>query len=159
MTSNVVGLDVYYKNDKIGTFKIPANSPETTGAFSKDLVFFPTATSLGLRYIFTLQPIDLDMDTYFQDSLYYFILIDEFGNQLVDLTGLVVDRQIRCCIAKKLNNSIKECNGCMNVKDLKEINTIHAYLIGAKSAIRTLNPSLTMCALNIIEEICSNCSC
>jgi hypothetical protein len=149
-------LKVYHQNILLGEFTNP--SVPTTGAFSKDLIFAPTSTSLGLKYIFTITPEDIGMDTYFDDFLYHFELFSA-DEKINPLFGLIVDRQINCCIAKKIAETIKECDGCKDTKSLAEINTIHAYLTGAKAAIRMEDVSTALCALQIIENICLSCGC
>lgn len=150
-------LDVYHKNVLIGYFNTAG-----TGDFTKPLVFASTATSLGTKYIFTIEPADIGMTTYFDDYLYHFILSNA-GSSPEDLFGTIVDRGIMCCMTKALEASIAECGGCDAVTStdaqLAKINAMHAYLIGAKAAIRMKSVTTAMCALAVIEANCDDCGC
>lgn len=150
-------LDVYHQNIKIGYFNTAGN-----GSFTKALSFGSITTSYGTRYIFTITPEDIGMDTYFDDYLYHFILSNA-GLSAQALFGTVVDRGIMCCMTKAMEASITECGGCDAAStasdELDKIATVKAYLDGAKAAIRMKSVSTALCALKVIDSYCADCGC
>lgn len=150
-------LDVYHQNVKIGYFNTSG-----TGSFTKQLSFASTMTSYGGKYIFTIVPSDLGMDTWFDDYLYHFVLSNA-GSAPKPLFGLVYDRNIMCCMAKAMEKAQVECGNCDAVssaaKELDTIATVKAYLDGAKAAIRMKSVNTALCALKVIDSFCSDCGC
>jgi hypothetical protein len=122
--------------------------------FAKPLLFVLTTTSTTPKHIFTITPADIGLVT-FPDGLYHF----KFDNVEYGINGVIVDREIKCCIAKKLAEYDGCGSGCDDAAITKEINEVHAFLVSADAAIRSGNPNVAMCGMIAIDSLCENCGC
>jgi hypothetical protein len=152
-------LAVYHQNKLLGYFKTNNHIPQDDFTyFAKTLNFQATQTSLGVRYIFEIEPSDLDMVDYFKDFVYHFELSTTMT--AYPLFGLFSDKGVVCCIAKKIKKAqvSEACNASQISNNMLEV---YSFIVAAKFAIKAKDFKLAVCASELISSLCNpeDCGC
>jgi len=116
-------------------------------------IFVPMMTSLGIRYVFEFTPIDVtetsELDT-FPGYFFNFQINDELP------FGVVVRGNIDCCISKKLEAALPNCNNC-NTALSQDFYKADALFTGLEHAVRARNFTLAACVADMLTSICESC--